>query len=75
MRVLLVRCQNGLVVWRLSATRATHTTNARCLNDGFFVSKLLLVDTDAVDFLQAIATKSSALRGPIQSVTQLDLPQ
>jgi len=75
MRVLLVRCQNGIVVWRLSTTRRTATTNARCLNDGFFVSKQLLVDADVIDFLQSIATKSASLRGPIQSVTQLDLPQ
>ena len=75
MNILLVRCTNGIVAWRLSPNRLLHSTSARCLNDAFLVTSDLVLDSEVVDYLQRIATHSAALRGVVQSVAQIELPQ
>lgn len=75
MNVLLFRCANGMVGWRLSSGRRDGITAARCLNDAFLIARELTVDADVVDFLQSVALHSVALRGAVQQVFQVDLPQ
>lgn len=74
MNLLIVRCQNGMVVWKLGAIRDGSITTARCLNDGFLVTSNLITEAEVVDYLQRIATHSAALRGSLQAVSQLHLP-
>jgi len=73
--ILLVRCTNGIVAWRLSPNRVTKSTSARCLNDAFLVTSDLILDASVVDYLQAIASHSSQLKGAVQTVAQIELPQ
>lgn len=73
MKVLIVRCQQGPVAWRLTPLRATGGLTLRCLNDGFTVLAGLATDADIVITLRTVASHSAAIQGAVQDIAQIDL--
>ena len=71
MRTIVIRCQNGIVVWVLVPT-GLHSKQWVCTRDRFII---LAPDTpqDVEAFLRDMATHSSSLSGAILQVVELEL--
>lgn len=69
--MLVVRCQNGDVFWRVIKTRAL-TVEILSINDNLRRTVPNTSRTDAPKVFQAILQHSVQLQGPVQSI--VDLP-
>jgi hypothetical protein len=63
--MLLVRCANGLVLWRLVQPVGDTQGYARCLNDAFVVPMADHTDTTLVAAIAMMASHSAAVGGAI----------
>lgn len=69
MTCIVVRCQNGIVVW-VRIKVGVHSAQWRCTRDGFLINAP--VDPAGVEqFLGALASHSATLAGAIIQVVEL----
>jgi len=69
--MLVIRCANAVVLWRVVQPVAENPGNAHCLNDGFSVPFPDRIDATLVAAIQAIAAHSVTIGGAIGQVVDL----
>ncbi len=73
MRLIIVRCANGVVVFRSMPRPTFHGIIVHCLNDGAQVRLPVPPISNIEAALEAMATHAVALKGAIQQVFELTL--
>lgn len=70
--MIIVRCQNGIVLFRLQLLKESDSLSWTCLNDGT-TGQQLRTGSGLEQLLKDMATKSTNLRGQLLQV--VDLPE
>lgn len=68
--MIIARCANGVVGFRVTVIRSTDSLTWHCLNDGSTGTQPR-TDAGLIQFTQDMSAKAVALRGALQQVVDL----
>jgi hypothetical protein len=71
--MILVKCQNGVVLFRVSTPRTNEPRKILCLNDGQVVEVKGANNLAIVNVIEMIVQHSAQLKGAVQFLTDIEL--